>query len=406
MNLPETGDVITPVDDPCQFNPAWRAIVAGYLFAAGIRTEDDFKTLAMSGSVTVTHEVQPEEHPDEAPPEEPKKPAKGKRTAKKKEAPKPTVRKVSRRITPFYENPEYRIFASDKWIQAQIRMMDEQAHGSRLTDDSVPVRLASRWYSEPETEAALRKRLEPLLLTEIGIDIITLDLIGLPSAQTAVDAYEKLYFNCRDENFARSPSMQLIQRMAMPWGPLKMFLHKWENIDDDGFVIGDGRPLAKESDIWKAVAATMGYESLMYLWHWEEKAHGIQDHSLTRLIELSWKASVARLFQDLYSGNIAHEDAARILASYTAQSKFLSDDRKDGGAGEDATVALMAILTAAAPKMRTLVQGGEGMISDNEIRERIASQQAIDKTAIQDAGKQVDAQVIDAQIVQAINADQ
>ena len=77
----------------------------------------------------------------------------------------------------------------------------------------------------------------------------------------------------------------------------------------------------------------------------------------------------------------------------------------EGGAGEDATVALMAILTAAAPKMRTLVQGGEGMISDNEIRDRIASQQAIDKTAIQDAGKQVDAQVIDAQIVNAINGD-
>lgn len=395
MNLHETGDIITPVDDPCQFNPAWRSIVAGYLFAEGVHTKADFETVVRSGCVTVTRTVTQTEGSEE------KTSAKGKKTAKKK-GPDKKEEKVNLRIHPFYENPEYRVFAGDKWIQAQIKMMDEEVRGTRLTDESVPIRLASRWYCEMDNEAAMKKRLEPLLLTEIGLDIITLDLIGLPSVQPAIEAYEKLYFNCRDENFNRNPSLQLIQRMAMPYGPLKMFCRKWEVLDDEGFVIGDGRPIAKDSDVWRAVAATMGYETLMYLWRWDQKAHGLKDHSLSRMIELSWKASVARLFSDLYSGEISHEDAARILASYTAQAKFISDDRKEGGEGEDTTIALMAILSAAAPKMRAIVQGGEGMISDNEIRTRIASQQAIDKTHIQDAGKQVGDQVIEAQITNAI----
>ena len=52
--------------------------------------------------------------------------------------------------------------------------------------------------------------------------------------------------------------------------------------------------------------------------------------------------------------------------------------------------------------MRELVSGGAGMITDNDIQARIESQQAIDKTNIQDAGKQVANEIIDAQISEAI----
>lgn len=398
MILPETGDVTTPVDDPCQFNPAWRSIVAGYLVGVGVRSDGDFKSIAMSGSVTVTHEVTVEEELKKS-----RKAGKSKKNGKKKKERQSS--KAARPIPPFDTNPEYRVFASDKWIQSLVYMCNDELDGHQLADENVPIKLASRWYSEYDNEAAMKKRIEPLLLTEIGMDIIALDLTGVKSAQPAIEAYERLYFNCRDDEFKLHPSMQLVQRFAMPWGPLKTFLRKWEEIDDDGFVVGDGRPLAKESDVWRAIAATMGYEALMYYWRWDGRAHGMKENSVRKMIELSWKASVGRLFSDLFTGNIAHEDVARVLASYTAQTKFLSDDRKEGGEGEDTTLALLAILQTAAPKMRELKAGSAGMITDNDIKERIAAQQAIDKTHIEDAGKGVEAEIIDAQISEAIDRE-
>ena len=394
MNLPETGDVITPLDDPCQFNPAWRSIVAGHLFSCGIRNDDDLKSVSMCGCIEV---MSAERVKDE--PKTKKKQAKGKDKKPKKQ--NDVHKKVHVPIEPFFSDAKYRPIANDKWISGYIRMCEESVSGN-VSDQSVPFKLAEKWYLEPDLEASMKKRLDALLLTEIGTDIITLDLIGFQSVCPAVEAYEKMYFNCRDDNFERSKSMQLISRFAMPYGPLKMYLRKWEEIDRDGFCINDGRPIAKDSDVWRAVAATMGYEALMYVWGWDQYAHGLDDRSTKRMIELSWKASVSKLLSDLYTGNIAHEDAARVLASYTAQLKFMSEDRKEGATGEEETSAMLAILYAAAPKMRTLVEGGAGMISDNDIQSRIAAQQAIDKTSIQDAGEQVSNEVIEAQIENAI----
>lgn len=401
MNLHETGDVTTPVDDPCQFNPAWRSMVAGYLFSQGIRCEADFESIAKSGSVTVTFQEEVDEKDDhkEEVQTKKKKPKKGEKKDKRK---KKVQTKCVRPIHPFDTNPEYRPFASDKWIRAMVYMMDARVSGNHLADEHVPLRLADMWYHEMDTEAAMKKRIEPLLLTEIGIDVIALDLTGLASVQPAIEAYERLYFNCRDEDFNISGSLQLVQRFAMPYGPLKTFLRKYEELDSDGFVIGDGRPIAKDSDVWRAIAATMGYEALMYVWKWDTRAHGMKNNSIEHMLELSWKVAASRLFQDLYNGDIKHEDAARVLAAYTAQSKRISEDRADGGEGEDTTMALLAIMSAAAPKMRELVKGGEGMITDNDIQSRIESQLAIDKTKIQDAGKQVETEIIDAQIADAV----
>lgn len=405
MNLPDIGEVVTPIDDPCQYNPAWRSIVAGYIFSSGIRSEADLDTLAMTGTVTVTVTVTPNVTHDKMAVSDKRKAKAGKNAKKKNKTRKKDVpQRVERhrRIFPFYEHPEYRVFASDKWIAAQVLMLCDEVAGRPLSDQSVPIKLATRWYYEAESEAAMKKRLEPMLLTEIGMDVITLDLVGTPSASPAIEAYERLYFNCRDENFNLSPSTQLVQRLAMPWGPLKTYLRKWEVVDEDGFVIGDGRPLAKDSDVWRAIAATMGYEALMYIWRWENKAHGLKDKSLSRMLDLGWKAAVAKLLNDLFTGDIKHEDAARVLASFTAQSKFISDDRKEGVEGEDSTMAVLAILQAAAPRMRVLEAGSAGMITDNDIQNRIAAQQAIDKTNIKDEGKQVAEEIIDAQIEHAI----
>lgn len=416
MYIPEIGDLVTPVDDPCQFNPAWRSIVAGHLFSVGVRTKEDLESIAKFGcisvtvtqnvtvtSVTVTPDVTVTQ--DETTKKEGKNGKKAKEKPKKPQKQKTVTKKVNRPVEPFASHPEYRPFALDKYIRLDVKMINDEVDGQPLADECVPIRLATRWYSEIDHEAALKKRLEPLLLTGIGLDIITLDLIGFASAQPAIEAYERLFFNCRTDDFSLNPSAQLIQRIAMPYGPLKTYLKKYEEIDEDGFIIGDGRTLAKDSDIWRAIAATMGYEALMYTWKWERFAHGMKANTLESMIELSWKVAASKLFSDLYTGSIAHEDAARILAAYTAQAKKITDDRQSHAGNEetDTTRALMNILALVSPRMITIDAADEAARNE-EIQGRIQSQLAISKQSIVDKGQQVEAEVIDAQIHRAVNS--
>ena len=433
MELPDTGDIVTPIDDPGQFNPAWRAIVAGYLFSVGVRTDEDLRSIATTGCLPVP--VRPwDDDVDSGEGDAPGdgrgkggKGAKGSNGSKGSKGSKGAKKgkrggvgaaqgdgcpegdgsqgKYLKRISPFYESAEYRPMASDRWIRAQIALTEEEASGKGLSDGSVPLRLASRWYSEMECESAMRKRLEPLLLTEIGLDVITLDLIGSPSAQPAIEAYERLYYNCRGDNFERMPSMQHLQRMATPYGPLKMFMRKWEDVDADGFVIGDGRPIARDSDVWRAVAVTMGYETLMYLWRWDRVAHGMKDRSLAHMLEISWGVAVSRLMSDLFSGDITHEDTAKVLSAYTSQSKYIAEGRSGGGAaGSDVTKALMAVLYQTSPHMVSMDEGPSDR-RNADIQSRIASQLAISRQDIEDRGESVEREVVDAQISDAVRLD-
>lgn len=404
MELPETGDVVTPIDDPCQFNPAWRSIVANYMFMEGVRSREDLEFISKTGSVIVCEEVEVEAQEDEVDQKKQKKPKKGKcAKAKKKTRRKTEVRKTPRPIAPFDSNPEYRVFASDEYIARYITMLEEDITRSVQCEEGIPLRLATRWYSEMDHEAAMKKRLEALLLTEVGMDVITLDLTGQPSMQSVIEAYERLYFNCRDDKFNLNPSGQLVQRFAMPYGPIKTFLRKYEELDDEGFVIGDGRPLAKESDVWRAIGALMGYEALIYYWRWERRAHGMKDASVKGMIDLCWKASMSRLIADLFTGNVSHEDASRLLSAFTSQSKYISDSGKNRGAdGEkDTTNALMNILYLAAPEMVQFDEVEDAARND-DIQSRIQSQLAINKQAIEDHGKQVEAEIVDAQISAAV----
>lgn len=400
MELPETGEVVTPIDDPCQFNPAWRSIVANYLFMSGVRNKEDLECISRTGGITITSLVEQEEGPPEG---DKKDKGRGKK-AKKKPKKKTVARKAHSPIAPFDSDAKYRVFASDEYIAKYIATMDDEVSRRAESEDGRNIKLATRWYSEIDHEAAMKKRIEPLLLTGIGMDVIALDLSGMNSLQPAVEAYERLYYNCRDDNFNLNPSMQLIQRMAMPYGPLKTYLKKYEDVDADGFVIGDGRPLAKESDVWRSIGALMGYDALMYYWRWDKKAHGMKNASIKNMMDICWKASVSRLMSDLFTGNIAHEDVARILATFTAHAKFLSDSGKDGGSAgaNDTTKALMNILYLAAPKMVQFDEAEEAARND-DIQSRIKSQLAINKQAIEDHGKQVEAEIVDAQIKGAVD---
>lgn len=395
MNIEGTGEVLTPVDDPCEYDAAWRFSLASYLFSVGVRSKDDFICLGDNGGIMVAAQ--------EPPKQAERHKTKGKK-AKQGKTKKPAAKKVMCPVAPFSEHPEYRSLASDEWVQKMVFMMSEEAAGRQISEDYRPIKMAMRWYGQNDSEAAMKKRLEPLLLTDANLDVITLDLIGSLQNRAIIKAYERLFFSSRDDDFNLHPSIQRIQKLAMPWGPLNLGADECKD-PDASVVEGDRRPRAKASDLWRVVAADLGYDALMTIWKWNAKAHGLTDGSAKDMLELPQIVITILLnntFESLCAGTIGHKDAAKMLSSYaTTQLKLMEARRKNGGNGEldDATKALMAILKAAAPKMYIPEEGSPGMITDDMIRERIAAQQAIDNQPIEDAGKHVVHEVIDAQIL-------
>lgn len=396
MKLPERR-VTTPVDDPYQYDADWRAAVSEYLFSVGARKDGDLKSICETGCL----EVEMSDVGSEDGAKKRRKGAKNGRAKGKKTG--DMQKKTLVPVEPFFEHAKYRRLAADRWIAGHIGMCEGRASEKPLEDRHAAFLLAERWHEEDDSmESSMKKRLEPLLLTEVGLDVVSLDLLGTAEAIPAIEAYEKMYFNCRDDKFALSGSMQLVSRIAMPYGPLKMYLKKWEELKD-GFCVQDGRPLARESDIWKAIGATMGYDVLMCAWHWDWRAHGMKDRSLRHKIECSWNIAVSKTMSEMFTGDIRHEDAARFLASCTSQLKLISDEKEKAGSGgsDGATKALMNILYLAAPKMAQFDEA-ESSARNEEIQNRIKSQLAINKQAVEDRGEQVEAEVVDGQIASAV----
>jgi len=397
MKLPER-DIVTPIDDPFQHDADWRAAVSQYLFSVGARTKGNLKSIAETGCIEIFSKDAKEKDGDK------KTGKKAKKGSKKNKNSEDVRKKTLVPVEPFFEHKKYRKIALDTWISEHIEMTEDREEGRPLADRHASFLLAERWHEEDESmESAMKKRLEPLLLTEAGLDVVTMDLLGSADALPAVKAYEKMYFNCRDDNFAISPAMQLVSRIAMPYGPLKTYLKKWEDLED-GFCVQDGRPLAKDSDVWKAIGATLGYDALMCAWQWDWRAHGIKDRSLKHKIECLLSITISRETTAMFTGDVKHEDAARLLASCTSQLKLISDERSAGGSGgaNDTTKALMGILGLVAPQM---VQFDESEYAsrNEEIQNHIKSQLAISKQSIEDRGKQVEAEIIDAQISEAVD---
>ena len=392
---------MTPVEDPCEYDAAWRFSLASYLFSAGVRSKDDFICLGNNGGIMVAAQEPPKQT------ERHKVKGKKKKQGKTK---KPAAKKVVRPVAPFSEHSEYRSLASDEWVRKMVFLMSEEAAGLQISEDYRPIKMAMRWYGQNDSEAAMKKRLEPLLLTDASLDVIALDLIGSLQHKAIIKAYERLFFSSRDDDFNLHPSIQRIQKLAMPWGPLNLGAteHKERKDSDTGVVEGNGRPRAKASDLWRVVAADLGYDALMTMWKWTARAHGLTDGSAGDMLKLPQVVITILLnnaFESLCAGTMGHKDAAKMLSSYTATLLKLMDARRKNNDGEldEATETLMSILQLVAPKMIIPKEGSPGMITDDEIRGRIAAQQAIENQPIEDAGEQVGFDITNQYIQDKIN---
>lgn len=353
MKLVDGTEIVTPADDPAQFAPDWRASVAGYVFSRQVWTPDEYRMLAEKGEIIVKGEEESIlDSYEDITPREPKTKSKSKKGRKKSADKEPIAKKKDTRpravLAPF-DDPACRILLNDVFIQAQWAFLVADTRGDALTPDQELMRLAQRWYGEQRPNNA-RSRLEPLLLTDVGFDTISLDLLGSIKYVDAIRFYERLYFNCRIDDGSLNQSVQLRQWFALPNGDIKMYYRDSE-LDDDGDPLPGAQPLTTTAEIWKAIANSMGYDTLMYTWMWQDHAHGMTQRSADFMIEQTWKAAQARLFTDVMEGRVGHESMAKILAAFTSQHKLLLDRKSSGDIAGDIVEAFTGLLSKTAPHM-------------------------------------------------------
>lgn len=231
-----------------------------------------------------------------------------------------------------YVDPAYAQYTRDPWIRKQIAFLKAVEQGRPLTKEQLQFRLANIWFQENNVTGA-RFRLEPLLLTPVSYEVIALDILGDNGCDDllAIEAYEKLYFNIRDNAGRLSRSCQLRQYFAMPSG-----------------IPNHDTPPEQQ---WRLIAALCGYDVLMAVWMWRD-AHGLINYSQEYMLDEMWRVSQSKLFVSMFADRVGHESMAKLLASISAQQKMIQDGKKAGTSTDEEMVrAMQGILGLMSPKM-------------------------------------------------------
>ena len=274
-------------------------------------------------------------------------------------------------------DPLYRDYLQDPWIKQQIEYLQHVRSGRALSKRHTVFRLASTWY-QGSSVSDVKMRIEPLLLTPVGYDVISEDIGGGNVPDDVFETYEKLYFNIRDAKGRLSRSCQLRQYFALPEGQ-----------------IANNAPPEK---LWKMVGALMGYDTLVTMWLWGD-ASGLTARSSEYMLNEMWRVAQSRLFMHIFSDRVGHESLAKLLSAFTGQAKMLHDSASGTGQVFDTARTLMALLANTRP---TII--GAAAVVDSvpdltaAIRAKLAAQKTISNTEIDDKGFDEGAAELDAAI--------
>lgn len=274
-------------------------------------------------------------------------------------------------------DPLYRDYLQDPWIKQQIEYLQHVRSGRALSKRHTVFRLASTWY-QGSSVSDVKMRIEPLLLTPVGYDVISEDIGGGNVPDDVFETYEKLYFNIRDDKGRLSRSCQLRQYFALPEGQF-----------------GNNTPPEK---LWKMVGALMGYDTLVTMWLWGD-ASGLTARSSEYMLNEMWRVAQSRLFMHIFSDRVGHESLAKLLSAFTGQAKMLHDSASGTGQVFDTARTLMALLANTRP---TII--GAAAVVDSvpdltaAIRAKLAAQKTISSTEIDDKGFDEGAAELDAAI--------
>ena len=266
-------------------------------------------------------------------------------------------------------DPAYAKYAYDPWIRKQIAYLKAEALGRPLTKEQLQFRLANIWFQE-NNRAGVRFRLEPLLLTAVSYEIIALDILGDNGCDSleAIQAYEKLYFNIRDDAGRLTHSCQLKQYFAYPYG-----------------IPGHDTPLELT---WRLIGALLGYDTLVGAWLWKD-AHGLRNYSAEYMIDESWRVSLAKMFVSMFSDRVGHESLSKLLTTLSTQQKQIQEGKRaSAGTDEDMVRAMQGILSLMSPKMVGTIAADVDRAKIAEASAaRLRAEAAVDAVDIGEVGK-------------------
>lgn len=275
--------------------------------------------------------------------------------------------------TPNMKIPEqFRPIRKDPWIQGQVRYLTVVKHKGRITKELEPYRMASA-VSQGSRPSDVRFKLEALLLTAAGFDIVEKDLEG--SDECAVPTafyptYERLYFSCRRKDGSPAKGCQLRMYFALP----------------DSSQLDEYSPVEQ---LWKTIGATLGYRALVAMWLWPD-AHGLQSTNQKFFIEDLWNMSQALQLDRIARRQISNFDLNN-TAKVAADTFQMEHNLAPAGSSESQNKrALIGLLSHFAPNIISCAKTvDEQPDVTRAIAQRITSQKAISGQEVLDLGRDI-----------------
>lgn len=264
-------------------------------------------------------------------------------------------------------DPAYARYRADPWIRRQMAYYRAVDRNSTLNREQMQLRLAALWFRGTNV-SDVRFRLEPLLLTAVSYETIALDILGSDEDAFAIEAYEKLYFNIRDNEGRLSRSCQLRQYFALPSGEFDSH--------------------TPPEQMWKMIGSLMGYDTLVSVWLWKD-AHGVQDKSKEYMLDEMWRIAQSRLFMSMFADRVGHESMAKLLASVSSQQKMLHEEKHDDVSDVETMKALQGLLSLASPRVidATAKEVDYRASEQKAIQARMDSETAVEAVVLDEAGK-------------------
>jgi hypothetical protein len=263
--------------------------------------------------------------------------------------------------------PEYPELLSDDFVQdhmAYLQLDTDAQGGTPLSSTLRAHHVASTWHMNDDLNSP-RFRIEPMLLTGAGYDVIASDIGNISAA--SVEAYEKLFFNTRAADGTLGQGCYTRQRLAI----------------DETVPIGAATPT---DVIWRMCAFSMGYEGLVSLWHWEKHATGLDGRKPDILSEVMREFQVTML-NSVLRRDINAFDLNNVFGNYIQHQRMLFDTKQEVGGVRELSSMMLGFLQVIQPKLAPAARKVDDeigdMVANAAIQERLQAQRNISQTKLQ-----------------------
>ena len=234
---------------------------------------------------------------------------------------------------------EYRDYRTDEAIVNQKRWLDISARATAERRDPVipqalrAYRQALHWYKQRPINST-KYSIEAFLLTPIPSSNMD-EFIGGGKTEAGVfSIYEKLFFNCREDDDSLSRSCTLRSYMACP----------------DGVKAGATTP---EDKMLKITAYQLGYTGLVKRILWD-KDIPVEPTDVGYVALEAWRLVQADLLDRGIRGGMSNFDFANLLGKMVESGRLRQDTKAADPTSEQTNLVMAVLKASGTPHMKLL----------------------------------------------------